>query len=76
MIIFIYVLHQNLSAKTYADEPTFALLRLLRLGGLTQKTVMRPAGLVSVCVCVTCVCVFAQLRPSASPHGCHNGHRS
>lgn len=56
MIIFIYVLHRNLSAKTYADEPTFALQRLLRPRGVTHKTVMRPAGLVSVCVYV-CVCL-------------------
>lgn len=33
MITFIYMLHRNLSAKTYADEPTFVPQRLLRPGG-------------------------------------------
>lgn len=51
-IIFIYGLHRNLSAKTYADEPTFTLQRLLLPGEVTHKTVMRPASLVSVCVCL------------------------
>lgn len=56
MIIFIYVLHQNLSAKTYADEPTFALLRLLRLGGSDSQDCNETCRS-GQCVCVTRVCV-------------------